>query len=270
MDFIVQYDLVSRDFNLSHHKKRQCVHDLFRVEALRCYCAEVVPQEKINADVVAKMKSQFSSIGKQQCVIVKSSGLLFKYMVQKFDGDRRKAFRELVVLIESRIPLCTRYMRNESSKVDFIQNMLLKEDWARQNLYNIGKGTHFCELQTQLACALQVHGEVQARSGISSGAGPSTSSESKPTIFLTVPKYAKRVTKILFPESDQDRSCWNCKRTGHRHICCRKLLNHAAVAARKAEFLEKKNSATVSSMYSTHWCKDLKTSSTSSQPRPKL
>ncbi len=43
MDFIVQYNLVARDFNRSHHEKRQYVDNLFRGEALRYYYPEVEP-----------------------------------------------------------------------------------------------------------------------------------------------------------------------------------------------------------------------------------
>ncbi len=62
MDFIVQYDLVSQDFHLSHHKKRQYVHNLFRGEALRYYHAEVEPLRNHEANVITKIQLQFNSI----------------------------------------------------------------------------------------------------------------------------------------------------------------------------------------------------------------
>ena len=88
IDFIVQYELVSRDFSLSHHEKRQYVHNLFRGEALRCYYAEVEPLGNNYADSIAKMKSQFNSISKQQCVKADLSGLSFRDMVDKSDGEK--------------------------------------------------------------------------------------------------------------------------------------------------------------------------------------
>ncbi len=66
-------------------------------------------------------------------------------MVDKSDGDRRKALRDLVATIEARIPLCPRDWRNESNKVEFLRNALLTEDWARQLLYSFVDGTHFRE-----------------------------------------------------------------------------------------------------------------------------
>ncbi len=252
MDFIVQYDLVSRDFNLSHHEKRQYVHNLIRGEALRSYYAEVEPLGNNYADVIAKMQSQFNSISIQQFVKAELSGLSFQDMVDKSDCDKRKALRDLFATIEARIPLCPRDWRNESNKVDFLRNALLTEDWARHHLYSIGKGTHFRELQTQLAITLQIHEEVLVRSGNSNKSGPSASSGSKPTIFFTAPKYAKRVTKKLFTGSDQDRSCWNCWRTGHRHVRCRKPLNPAFLAARKAEFSEKEKKSRNGSKRALH------------------
>ena len=243
MDYTVQYDLVSRDFNLSHQENLQHVHNLFCWESLRYYHAEVQPLGNKYADVITKMESQFNSVSKQQFVKAESSGLLFQDMVDKSDGDGRKALRDLFATIEARIPLCSRDWRNESNKVDFLRNALLTQGWARQHLYSIGKGTHFREVQIQLASALQVHEEVLARSGNSSKASPSAYSGLKHTIFFTALKYAKRVTKKLFPGSDKDRCCWNCGRTGHRHVRCRKPLNPAVIAARKAEFLEKKKNS---------------------------
>ncbi len=41
MDFITQYDLMSRNFYLSHYEKLYYVHNLFRSESLRFYYAKV-------------------------------------------------------------------------------------------------------------------------------------------------------------------------------------------------------------------------------------
>ena len=106
------------------------------------------------------MQSQFNSISKRQCVKAESSGLSFHDIVNKSDGDRRKALSDLVANIEARIPLCFRDKRNESNKVDFLRNALLTEDWARHLLHSIGTGTHFRDLQ--------IHEEVLAKSGNSS------------------------------------------------------------------------------------------------------
>ncbi len=173
MYFIVQYDLVLRDFYLSHHEKRQYVHNFFRGEALRYKYAEVEPLGNNHADVIA-IRS------------LTRSAKSFEDMVDKSDGDKRKLLRDLVANIEARILLCPRDWRNKLSKV-----ALLTEDWARQHLYSIGKGTNFLELQTQLASALQIHIEVLSRIRNSSKAGPSASFGSKHTIFFTAPKYAE-------------------------------------------------------------------------------
>ncbi len=74
IDLLVQYDLVSRDYHLSHQEKRHYVHDLFRVVALRYYYAEVEPLGNIYADVTTKMKTRFNSISKQQSVKAELNG----------------------------------------------------------------------------------------------------------------------------------------------------------------------------------------------------
>ncbi len=64
-------------------------------------------------------------------------------MVEKSDGDRRKALRDLVATVEAHIALCTRNGRNESNKFDFLRNAPLAESRASQILYSIGEGTYF-------------------------------------------------------------------------------------------------------------------------------
>ncbi len=132
--------------------------------------------------------SQFNSISKQQCVKVELSGSSFQGMIDKSNSDRRKALRHLIATFEPRNLLCNREWRNESNKLDLLSNALLTEYRARLLIYRIGKGTHFRQLQTQLASALQIHEEVLARSGNSNKAGPSTSCGSQPTIFFTAPR----------------------------------------------------------------------------------
>ncbi len=107
-DFTVQYDLVSRDFNLFHHEKLQYVHNLFRGEGLRYYHAEIEPLGHNYADVVAKVKSQFNSISKQQSKKAELYWLSFQEMVDKSDCARKKALRDLVATIEARIFPCPR------------------------------------------------------------------------------------------------------------------------------------------------------------------
>ncbi len=150
MDFIMQY-------NLSHHEKRQYVHDLFRGVALRYYYAAVEPLGNSYADVIAEMQSLFNTISKQQCVKAELSGSSFQDMVDKSDDDRRTILRDLVATIEARLPLYPRDLRNNSSKVEFFRYELLIEDWTREGMYSIGNGTKFRELQTQLASAPQIH-----------------------------------------------------------------------------------------------------------------
>ncbi len=110
----MQYDLVPRDFHLSPHGKRQYVHNLFRGEALRYYYAEVKPIGNSYPDVITKIKSLFNSMSKQQCVQAGLSGLSFQEIVDKSDGDRRKALRDLVTTIEARITLCSHSLHTEA------------------------------------------------------------------------------------------------------------------------------------------------------------
>ncbi len=260
MDFIVQYDLVSRYFNLSHHKKRQYTQNLFHEEALRYYYGEVEPLGNNYADVIAKIQSQFNSIYKQQCVKAEVYGLSFQDMVHKCDGDRRKALRDLVATIEARI-----LQQNKSNKFDFLGNALLAEDWARQLLYSIGKGTHFSELTTQLASALQVHEEALARS--------------RCIKFVWIEAYDILHSAEVCQESVEETIPW----IRSRSLLTKLRTNWTSTSSRqeatkscrycrkKAEFLKKRRTAAmVASAYSTNWRKDPKIASTSNLLTPKI
>jgi len=193
------------------------------------------------------MREQFHSISKQQCVKAELGSLSFKEFLKRENGDKRKAMRSLMSHIESRLPLCPENWRHETNKVDFLRKAMLSEKWALPSLYKISSETRFRSLYTELANSLQVHEEAKAQHGIThhSDDGQDNSNEqnlgSKPEILFTAPRYANRIAKALFPGSEQDRTCWNCGKNGHRFPKCRLPLNAATIAARKAKFYEKKN-----------------------------
>ncbi len=101
MDFSMQYDVMSRDFHLSHHEERQNVHYLFHGEAFRYICAEVLMFSPHNKVIVC-------SISKQQCIKANLSWLSFEDMVDKSDGNRRMALSDKVAYVKLRITVCPR------------------------------------------------------------------------------------------------------------------------------------------------------------------
>ncbi len=175
---------------------------MFRVKALRYSHSEFEPLGNIYAGVIAKVHSQLHSICIQQCLKAELYGLSFQDIVDKSDDDGKMTLRDLAAAIEARISLWPRDRRNESGKVEFFCNALLTEDQSREHLYSIGKGTYFCEGQTQLASALQMHEEVLSRGGNSCKADSFTLNGLKPSIFFTAPKYACKANKKIFPGSD--------------------------------------------------------------------
>ena len=89
-----------------------------------------------------------------------------------------------------------------------------------------------------MVTALQVHEESTRRN--STAARNTRSTLNKPFILFTQPIYATKVTKKLFSGSERDNTCWICGIPGHRFPKCRKPLDITAIAASKAEFMDKK------------------------------
>lgn len=123
--------------------------------------------------------------------------------------------------------------------MDFLRHAVIMEDWARQLLGKIDSRTTFRDLQQNLASILQIEGESRIRSSTKRNQDNDSihPQGSKPQIFFTSPKYAKRIAKKIFPGQELNRSCWNCGSSDHRFPKCPKKLNPVNIAARKANWL---------------------------------
>ncbi len=168
----------------------------------------------------------------------------------KPENDKRKAFKELKNHIEKRLPLCPRTWRHESHKIGFLRDALVSEDWAANSLSRIGASPSWWVLCTELGNALQIHIEREGDSR--EILVPAISSTSNPNIFFAAPRYAKKVSKAMYPGSEYDDSCWNCGKNGHRHAKCLKPINFKVIAAKKAAFLENKQKSGDSSQRVLH------------------
>ncbi len=106
-------------------------------------------------------------------------------------------------------------MGHESHKIGFLRDELVTEDWSESTLSRVGAATSWRTLCTELGNALQIRIERGAESRELAKAA--NSSSMKPNIFFTPPRYAKKVSKGMFPGSVYDESGWNCGKSGHRH-----------------------------------------------------
>ena len=151
-----------------------------------------------------------------------------------------KGLSSLATYIANRAPQCPPAFRSNSNKVDFLKQAVLDQPWAREILVRINPGTQFQALYTELANALQLHEEIQQRSGGSSSKAGSSTKSSKPFIYFTQPRVVKSMAKAMFPGNEHDRACWNCDRKGHHFSKCHKELDLARIAAKKADYFAKK------------------------------
>lgn len=176
------------------------------------------------------METTFNSLTKQQQVNTEFQSLWIAYFAAKLNGNSLLGFRSMVAHIEKRFPLCL-------SKVDFLRQAQIIEDWARKLPRKIDNCTTIRDLNHNLPSILQVESEASIRSGTKE---PSHLQWLKPQIFITSPKYAKRIAKKLFPGQEYDRSFWTCRPINHRLSKCLKKLNPAKIAAQEAKWLATK------------------------------
>ncbi len=184
------------------------------------------------------MKDQFNSANKQQQVMADLFKLSYSSFLTKSGGDKRKALKELKDHIERRLPLCTTTWRHETHKNGFLRDTLVSEDWAEKTLSRVDASTSWQGLCTELGNALQIRIE---REGDSRDVlEPAISASSKPHIFFAAPRYARNISKEMFPGSKYDDACRNFGINEHRHAKFFKPINFKVIAARKAAFLENK------------------------------
>ncbi len=184
------------------------------------------------------MKEQFNSTSEQQQVKAELSLPSYNDFLVKAENDNRKAFKELMNHIERRLLLCTGTWRNESHKIGFLRDALLSEGRAENTLSHVGASSSCRGLCTELGNALRIRFERESDSR--EALEPEISTFSKPHIFFAAPRYAKKVSKAMFPGSEYEDTCWNWGKNGHRHAKCLKPIKFKLMAARKAAFLENK------------------------------
>ena len=239
-EFISQYFLISDDCGLSQAQRLQYIHNIFKGEALRFYNSEVKGIETTLGGAIAKIRDHFNGADKQQRIKAELSSLTLEYFIRRNNGSIRDGLGALATYITNRVPQCPPSFRSEQNKVDFLRQSVIGHDWARNVLCRINSDIKFQQLYLELATALQVHEESNLKQSNIHHEIRDSSNSKKPFILFTQPKYARKLTKKLFSGSEMDQKCWNCGLTGHRFSKCRKPLNLKSVAARKAEFMEKK------------------------------
>ncbi len=201
-EFFDQYLAVSSDVCLSPSERLQYLDQLFHSEALRYYNANIVGRSRQFYEALQMMTERFNSASKQQQVKAELSTLSYDNFLGKTGGDKRKAFEELKNHIEKRIPLCPGTWRHGTHEIGFLRDALVTEDWAKNPLSCVGASTSWRELCTELGNLLQIRIEREGESRETVVAA--TDLASKPPISFTAPRYAKKVSKAMFPGSEYD------------------------------------------------------------------
>lgn len=239
------YTAVSRDYNLTASQKLQFLHNLFRGDALSFYTRDVQPRALTFGDAIGMLQGHFNSVDRQKRVKAELLSLSLVQYTEDADGSARKGLEKLAAHITNRAAMCPMNFRHESHQVEFLRQAVIDHEWATPVLLRVNGQTRYQEFYTDLAKALQIHEEKQSRGNKSGSVSkPGTpSSSSKPTILFNQPRYgAKKIAKAIFPGNELDKSCWNCGKLGHRFPKCHAPLDAARIAARKAQYFEKKSS----------------------------
>ena len=241
-DFMDAYASAAEDYQLTPREKLQYFHNLFRGDALSFYNMNVKNRYSSFEEAVRVIYGHFNSPDVQQRVKTDMSTLSLTKFADK-EGSIPKGLSALATYIANRTPQCPPCFRTEANKVDFLKQAVLDQSWAKEILVRINPGTQFQSLYTELANALQLHQEVQQRTGFPNSRAGTSSKATKPFIYFTQPKVVKSLANAMFPGNDNASSCWNCGRKGHRFTKCHKDLDLARIAAAKSEYFAKKSNS---------------------------
>lgn len=216
-EHFLSYETVSEDYKLTDEQNNKYVHNLFKEEALRFY-NQYVKQSSISyRDTKAMMLRHFNSADVQNLIKNELMTLNFNTFIEK-EKYKTKALSSMASYISNRSPKCPISYRHESHRVEFLKRALIKEKWASTILMQINEETIFQSLYTRLANALQFH--IESTENVDHDPEQHTTPRkhgSKPTIYYTQPKYAKRMVGKLFTGSSYDKNCCNCGKRGHNH-----------------------------------------------------
>ena len=241
-DFIDAYITTAEDYQLTARERLQYFHNLFRGDALRFYNMSIKNRCSTFDEAIRAIYSHFNSPDVQQRVKTDLSNLSLAKFADK-EGSMPKGLSALATYIANRTPQCPPCFRTEANKVDFLKQAVLDQPWAKEILVRINPVTQFQSLYTELANALQLHQEVQEKTGSFTPRSSSSPKHSKPFIYFTQPRVVKSLARAMFPGNDDTSSCWNCGRKGHRFTKCHKDLDLARIAAAKSEYFAKKDNS---------------------------
>ena len=179
----------------------------------------------------------FNSADVQQRGKADLSSLSLPKSVEK-DWSMANELSSLATYIANRTPQCPFCFRSESNKVNFLKQAVLEQPWARDVLVRIKQNTQFQSLYMELANALQIHQEMQQKTGKNpffyrTG---SSSNYSKPFTYFT----QDRVLNSKLPGNENTQLWWNCRLDHHRFTKCHKPLDVIRIVANKAKFYTKK------------------------------
>lgn len=205
-DFIDAYTATAEDYRISPSEKLQYLHNLFRVEAMRFYNAQVKGRYSTFGEAIGAVYQHYNSPDVQQRVEADLSSLKLQKFTEK-EGSMAKGLSSLANYIANRTPQCPPCFRTESNKVDFLKQAFLDQPWARAILVRINPSTQFQHLYTELANALQLNQEMLERQGIPVTKSGASSKQSKPFIYFTQPRIMKSMAKAMFPGYENASEC---------------------------------------------------------------
>ena len=200
-EFIDQYLAAFRDLCLSPSDRQQYLHNLFYSAALRFYNANIVGRARQFFEGLQMMKEQCNSASKQQQVKAELSKISYDNFLGK------NGWWQIESIQRSQEPhsLYPGMWKNEIHKIGFLRDALVTEDWAENTLSRFSAPTSWRGLRTEIGNGLHIR--IEREIGSRETEVKTTDLASKPSIFFTAPRYAKKISKAMFSGSEFDDSC---------------------------------------------------------------
>lgn len=113
-----------------------------------------------------------------------------------------------------------------------MKQFILGKIWAQEVLVHIEPYTNLQPIYTEFVFSFTKGSKMDCKSNSSSSGGSSNSS--KPFIYFTQATVMESMAKPIFPDNENDPSCWNCRKEGHGFSRCHKYLNFTRIASMKS------------------------------------
>jgi len=260
MEYVADYQQVSRDYNLTSSQKLQFLHNLLAGDAKRFYLENVQAFATSFNQAVELVSTEYNSVVRQSRV--KNYLSTFRMSTLVAQGKTETfALEQTYKNIMKLAPMVPRSHQGDAHRVDFLRHAVVGYPWANEPLSRVP--THnlsFQQLYGELEAALQLHGEAKQAIAKDNPADGAPGSTEVATVLYAGQGVYGRPNKGIGAKSAGGTSragqrkegfdpltlmgCFNCDDPGHTMRDCPHPRDVTRAAKRKLDYFAKKRAGT--------------------------